>query len=458
MRNVKNLSETELKNKKGFSLKVTNTVVLSLLTIVTIILIIVSFRVAASYRLANSFTEFYIEWQASAGEMTVASDFLTDQARSYVETGEKKYYDAYFYETNVTKRREKALNKFKERFDGVEAYKALERALAESRSLAETERYAMRLKAEAVGAYVASDFSEVSDVVLSPEDVALTPEEKNVKAGEMVFDSRYRTKKEQIYAETNRCVQNLAESIKSDQVDALKDLNVMLILERVFMVLLIGALFLVFLMNSKYIYKPLIRAIDRIRNDQPLNVSGATELRFLAETYNEIYDKHRKSKEKLKFKAMHDPLTKLRNRSGMDAEFKKIDYVDAAVLIIDVDDYKLVNDSHGHEVGDRVLVRLAQQLCAAFSKTDYVCRFGGDEFCIILRAEDTEGRGLKEYITEKIDNVNREMRLSTDLPAVTLSCGVGFSKDKTGEEALRVADKALYQAKRNGKDTCSFEE
>lgn len=125
-----------------------------------------------------------------------------------------------------------------------------------------------------------------------------------------------------------------------------------------------------------------------------------------------------------------------------------------ALILADVDVFKQINDTCGHDTGDRILKRVAALLHTTFRSTDYVCRIGGDEFAVIMVDMSRE---LYYTITDKIAEINGLLAVPEDgLPAVSLSAGVAFS-DENGfcGSLFRAADSALYTAKAHGRCGCS---
>lgn len=164
--------------------------------------------------------------------------------------------------------------------------------------------------------------------------------------------------------------------------------------------------------------------------------------------------------ERLSWQAFHDPLTELANRSLF---LIRLEHVNArtqrrsesfAVLFIDLDRFKIINDSLGHAAGDELLIILARRLQRVLRPSDTISRFGGDEFTVLL--EDLGDRGDVTVIVERIADVLREPMI---LPggqevAVNASIGVALSTPRerpTPADLLRNADIALYRAKANGR-------
>ena len=99
-------------------------------------------------------------------------------------------------------------------------------------------------------------------------------------------------------------------------------------------------------------------------------MAGSRELQFLAETYNTMFEQSRRQQDKLSYEATHDELTGLYNRGVFDKMREVCDPASTALILVDVDFFKEVNDTHGHQVGDRVLKKVAEYLHAGFRSDD----------------------------------------------------------------------------------------
>ena len=160
--------------------------------------------------------------------------------------------------------------------------------------------------------------------------------------------------------------------------------------------------------------------------------------------------------------AMLDPLTQVANRGSFDRTIK--DWVESyggaggrfTLGMIDLDDFKQVNDQFGHQVGDRVLLGAAQLLGKSIRPGDMVARYGGEEFAVLLRScgiENAEER-FKLLVSE-IASTQYEYVLGETSGQIrfTISCGAAeFVEGETVEEVIRRADEALYEAKKTGKN------
>ncbi|MDR5876269.1 EAL domain-containing protein [Halomonas sp. CUBES01] len=166
--------------------------------------------------------------------------------------------------------------------------------------------------------------------------------------------------------------------------------------------------------------------------------------------------------------AFYDPLTGLANRrlfmDRMEAALKEANRHSrcGALLFIDIDNFKQVNDTLGHFAGDQLLQHLGRQMGQALRETDTLARLGGDEFAVLIeglgqRREHTAE--LAESIAQKLQDVMQQpIALEEDSVSVTASIGITVVSDpsSTVDDYLQQADMALFQAKRNGRSSLSF--
>ncbi|MEO8741791.1 MAG: GGDEF domain-containing protein, partial [Lysobacteraceae bacterium] len=162
----------------------------------------------------------------------------------------------------------------------------------------------------------------------------------------------------------------------------------------------------------------------------------------------------------LRTQSIRDPLTGLFNRRYLEVSFEREllratrRTLPLAVLMLDLDHFKRFNDSHGHEAGDAVLAQFAEVLKRATRSEDIACRYGGEEFTIVLQEAD---ESIARERAELIRTMTSEMSVShrqEQLEHVTVSIGYAvFPRDgTTADDLLRRADTALYAAKRSGRN------
>ena len=159
-------------------------------------------------------------------------------------------------------------------------------------------------------------------------------------------------------------------------------------------------------------------------------------------------------------RAMIDPLTGVANRLGYDerinSEFSRWQRYGGklSLAVIDVDLFKQINDTYGHAAGDKVLATIAEQLQARIRDSDYLCRYGGEEFVLIL--PETEA-GDAETVVDKLRSAIADCQFhfkQTPVP-VTVSCGVAeFHNGDSVQVVFEKADEAMYLAKQRGRNRC----
>lgn len=163
--------------------------------------------------------------------------------------------------------------------------------------------------------------------------------------------------------------------------------------------------------------------------------------------------------EKMKYMANHDDLTGLANRVLLKdrintaIEFHQRQSLQMAVLFLDLDGFKIVNDTYGHDVGDELLVLVAERLQSCVRTSDTVVRFGGDEFVLLLT-----GLHHSNEVSFVADKVLQKLQSPFELSSTTeqIGCSIGISMyprdGKNDTELLKVADTLMYQVKSLGKN------
>jgi diguanylate cyclase (GGDEF)-like protein len=223
--------------------------------------------------------------------------------------------------------------------------------------------------------------------------------------------------------------------------------------QTVLTVALLVVVLLIVVFISTWILDPLLDLVKQIKNKNTAKLIGAEELRYVSETYNLIFDENRRTHERLTYGNMHDALTGLYNRSAYDFMRHDLDMSHNALLLVDVDKFKSVNDTYGHDVGDLVLKRVSEVLTYSFRSTDLVFRLGGDEFVVIMTNVDSS---VREQVRAKIEQANVMLQKPTgDLPPTSISVGVAFGDRENPEgDIFKDADTALYRVKEAGRCGC----
>lgn len=181
-------------------------------------------------------------------------------------------------------------------------------------------------------------------------------------------------------------------------------------------------------------------------------VEGALELQSLAEICNAAFEETQETQKIIRHEAEHDPLTDLLNRGSFNRIYPiccqgKTPF---ALVLVDIDHFKSINDTCGHTAGDEAIKRVTGQLKRAFRSVDYTFRIGGDEFAVIMvDVSEAHRELLEERLRLLCDTVAGS---SAGLPPISISAGAAFSDRRNPEGTLfNDADKALYDVKEHGK-------
>lgn len=193
----------------------------------------------------------------------------------------------------------------------------------------------------------------------------------------------------------------------------------------------------------------------------PLIIDG--EIQGVVTIFRDITEK-KQADEKIKQMAYHDSLTNLPNRKLF---FDKLSALRknhltkdtfSALIYIDIDNFKSVNDTYGHKIGDELLVNVAKRVASAIRSKDTIARLGGDEFVAIIESLDEDLEKSKEILDLIIKNIFSNLTTPFKLNMGVYNCtaslgGVIFqSKDYTSDELLDYADRAMYKIKNSGKN------
>lgn len=434
--------------RNGISLRLIHTCLFVVSVIMSVVMIISTVRLSTSFQRVTDATEEHLELKQATDELMDASDYLTECAQRFTVDGERRFMDEYFAEAFKSKRREEAIERMRADPAAAEALTQLQEALAESVSLMDREYYAMRLVIEAKGYRTYPVI--LADVKLTPEDVALAPEDQMRRATELVLDDGYYEQKERIRLNMQECADEIDALTRRIEANELEELHHELDLVRFIIVLLIVTILFMVWLTARLGINPVLRAVDRIKADSPIPEVGANEFRYLAKAYNKMYAVYRGSIEHLNYKASHDELTGAYNRAGYDILLSSIDLSSTYLLLVDVDDFKVINDTYGHDTGDKALIRLVRALEGCFRADDHICRIGGDEFVIFMVHANDMQAGL---VSSKVDLINQQLAEPEDgLPPFSVSAGAAFGGDVTDTaELFDRADKALYESKGAGK-------
>ena len=233
---------------------------------------------------------------------------------------------------------------------------------------------------------------------------------------------------------------------------------------------LMAALFTMIYAQRK-VFAPLIEARDMIvQMSYAYSRAGSSVVEHEHLKVYSLYDALQKLQQMLKQRdafefelksiANTDKLTGVSNRVALEEYLKFSDIVpnhfeDVCLIVIDIDNFKTVNDQHGHVFGDEVIVSVANCLKQSVRNTDLIVRFGGDEFLIVLENVELEhGLNTAEKIRSMVSQLDLVVAETQTPIKASVSIGVGVGA-KCWKELLEKADKALYESKAKGKNSVS---
>lgn len=442
----------ENKNKNGLSAKTLGSASAIVVSIISILLFVSLFLLSNKFNDVQTSTNNYMKWKESALTVRETSDYLTDQVRCYVFTHNKDHMDYYFEEVNVTKRRDEALKVMEEFLPNSKAYEDIDLAVTRSNELMLKEYHAMRLVVASDNITMDDTYEQViRDWKLTEEELAMTSDELDNLALKEVIGNDYLADKQYIIDHVNSAASAIDTMMEKDIISSTSSLKRILIWQQILIAINIIVIILIIIVLYRYMFKPLNRSIDSLKNRKDMQIEGLKEYRYLANVYNDVRKQSENIKEKLLFEAEHDQLTGLYNRTGYDAIYRRAKLDRCYYILIDVDFFKKVNDVHGHEVGDKVLVKVATMISKTFNQdNEFIFRLGGDEFSILVEHnDDIKIEDLIKKCEAITDRINHEGK---KIPEITLSIGIAKGDENdTTDTLFKKADTALYSAKNNGR-------
>lgn len=441
---------------KAMRIRTLNFVMILLSCVLYIFLILATVHISTRCDHMLEATNKYIACQENAALVSEASDDMTEYVRLYVITEEAQYIDAYFEEVDTARRRERALEQQNEEHVSDKANDFLQKALDWSNQLMEKEIYAMKLTASACKADIEKLPPKVQEAQLSEADTKLGKEKKLEKARDIVFGFEYQDTKKQIRENVEYFLNDAVDWTQKAQADSVWALKRTMTQQKIFISILFVQNIITFILIICLIVKPLQVYVKCIREEKRLEITGSYEFQYLALTYNDIYEINAANEAMLRHQAEHDPLTGIMNRGAFEhlKQQLKASAKPLALLLVDVDKFKLINDGYGHETGDLILKKVANLLVENFRVSDYPARIGGDEFAVIMTDVTAD---MQSVIEGKIYGMNHVLQNPTDgLPKISLSVGAAFSDNGFTDELYALTDSALYQVKEHGRCGCRF--
>ncbi|MBQ5537604.1 MAG: GGDEF domain-containing protein [Treponema sp.] len=440
----------------GININFLNTFLTVLTAIVFLFTLLISGSVNKKFRIVQDAINKFIICEWSSNEIMECSNDLTEEARLFVITHKVEHAENYIAEITVKKRKEAAMAELLKVCSEKDiAYQRLKIAITQAESLINMELYAMRLAYELLDEYERIKMPErLRSIDIRPADRNIPADKIQELAVGNLFGDGYLIYKTRINENCKLTMMAIEQQIKEKLGVNARTLGSNIKKLRTLFIILLVMNLSIFTVLSSLVITPLKKFLHAIKNDEKLNIIGSTELRNLAISYNEIYEIKARNERALLEKAEYDALTGILNRRAFDqicaTSTEKRQNI--ALVLVDMDNFKRINDTFGHSGGDTVLRSIATILRETFRKDDYVARIGGDEFAVILQNFKP---AAQKRIIEKISIVNKKLaeRLG-DLGEVSISAGAAYSDGGYSDELYKNADKALYEAKESGRKTC----
>lgn len=412
-------------------LSISLTVIISL---VFIAVFVSTVKLKNGLRKTETLVEELLICEESTREIKETSSYLAEQTRLFIIRKDKDYADNVLREINETKTIENAFKKLSNviKKDST-AFEHLNIAQEQTQDLIDTELYTINL--------CYSSFTESAEK----------------EARDIVFNTEFLNLKNRICSNCNFIVtkieNQLQDYVNKSSSSLLKEFNITMF--SIFVLLISSVLFVAALFGLVII--PIKQYLVSIKKDEKLKLKGSAEFKYLAATYNEIYEIKARNEKRLLMNAEYDALTGILNRRAFNeiCISSEKQQQNIALLLIDIDDFKKVNDTFGHISGDKALRIVAGLLNETFRKDDYVARIGGDEFAAILIDFKPEGISI---ILKKLNEINEKLsNLKEEFNPMSISCGISVSCKGYSQELYNQADKALYFVKNHGKkNSCVY--
>lgn len=230
----------------------------------------------------------------------------------------------------------------------------------------------------------------------------------------------------------------------------------------IILLILIALAFMTNIISTRFIFKPLemlVRSLIRLKENNEEHIYGIERDDEFGNLSNTIID--------LFAKANYDALTGIYNRRFMETNLQQIiEFLSRSngtlsLLMVDVDFFKLFNDTYGHQEGDRCLKAIAQALDGSLTRSnDFVARYGGEEFVAVLpNTDETGARMIANKVLENVRllNIPHAKSVAADIVTVSVGATTGEVNYQHGwAEYVKCADDALYASKQSGRNKCTF--
>jgi diguanylate cyclase (GGDEF)-like protein len=441
--------------RRGIRIQALNLFIVVTTVLMALLFVFTNYTLQKTYDRLEEAQTLYAQCEKYAQTLQDSTDTLTQQVQYFSQTGEKMYMMLYFKEA-LSDKSELAI----EELQATEREKAiLSQAEDEADKLKQMQYHIIRLVATANSVHGIETTEEYQEYSLPDDEKLIAPSRKTEIARKLAFSSEYL----QYWGDVSNHIKSFSNKVlerRQQEVENYSNLVSRYIMSQHILILALVVVILgVVLMYYIHVVVVMRKYSHWIGENQLLHPKGVRELRYLADAYNRNAIKKMEQEKQLRIRADYDALTGVINRGAFErlVEIKLADRRTCcgAFLLIDVDEFKSVNDGYGHDSGDAVLCCVATALKEKFREHDVVGRLGGDEFALWIEQVSKQNAA---YIMDRIHEINKELQNSKKgIPKVSISVGISFAEN--GDEfkdIYKKSDTALYRVKENGRCGAAF--
>ena len=435
-----------------------NVLLIAVGLLLAIALVLSTGQIRSAFRTVFSVTDQYLASQQTTGMLDSLSASILQECLSFLDDGEPGHVFAIEGQRAALNGQLAATAHLRNRSEITEALQHQDAALSAFWELDQMETRALRLHAETLRVPLQAYPAFLQEAELSEADAALSPEEKRQAARDLLSSETFINIQNRMSEEINQNHQKLSQEATADFRREENLVQSVLKSQMLLIIFVILLAVLALLANRFLMIRPIQESIGVLDRREPIPVKGSYEVRHLAEAYNAVLKDNVEKQEALSYTASHDALTGVLNRAAFESAYKACSADEhGGLIIVDVDRFKHFNDEFGHDVGDHVLVTVAQTIQAHFREEDILCRIGGDEFVILMR---NTGLSHADVLHAKIDLINAELTDASGKDrrsVISISAGMAFKEQlREGQDLFKCADTALLRVKGHGKTACGL--
>ena len=392
----------------------------------------------------------------AADSFQEASDYLTDQSRQFVVTGNIENAENYFEEINVAKRRDAAIAMVENSNVLELEVNLLNNAMELSESLAKQETHAMKLATCALNLDESKLPEEIVSYELTEEELGLDSVSQQDLAVHLLYNSEYKDYKDRINWDIDNAITLIKDESGARYRENESDLILVLNIATLLLFIMFILLMLIFIFNVLLVVKPAEKFVELLDKKEKLPEIGGYEFRKFARKYNDIYRSNKKNRELLREQGEVDELTGTLKVGTLELVRHNLSQNNEplGIMLIDIDNFRSIKEANGYEMADKIVAKVANLFTTSFKSSDYIIRTSQDEFEIfLLRMEQKDS----DMLIGRIAEINEKLKDTSDgVAEASVSVGVSFSEAGFTVEAERKADMALNYVKENSRGTCKI--